>query len=40
MKLLPGAKGRPALLCLLVGHVPVAGVCTRPGCRTTNLEDE
>jgi hypothetical protein len=38
MKVYPDAKGRPALLCLLIGHELKAGQCCRPGCQTTNLE--
>ncbi len=31
-----GTTGRPALLCVIVGHVFTSDslACTRPGCRT------
>ena len=34
----PGTAGRPALLCILVGHeYDVFGVCERPGCQTVTV---
>lgn len=39
MRIYLDAKDRPALLCILIGHVIVDGACTRTGCRSTNLEE-
>lgn len=39
MRVHPGATGRPALQCLLLGHdETTAGGCARLGCQTTGLD--